>query len=270
MSTQTNTNNPPTQGQKLFLLIFGMLLLGSFVNFINIKSTGGTVEPIPIYQSALNFSKPNSAISSQKFQKEATNPAQNLPISELKEVSQISQKEIRIDDLGVFVSDENKADLIAKTKEYIKKYSKGEPILDAEMIANFAQKKQFPLDLILVQAQVESNFCTLGRAVQSKQCWNIGAFDAGDTKPTSCVDGLTICQNSYLEGLEFYYKYMKDCHFHENEKPTIQKFVDRDFRQVRKGSGICAGIGKRYATAPDYRSKFINILQTNFNPIFTK
>jgi len=270
MSTQTNTNTQPTQGQKLFILIFGMLFLGSFVNFINIKSTGGVVEPIPIYQSALYFSKSKSAISSQKLEKLATNSAQNLPISELKKISQNSQKEIRIDDLGVFVSDENKADLIGKTKEYIKKYSKGEPVLDAEMVVNFAQKKQFPLDLILVQAHAESHFCTLGRAVQSKQCWNIGAFDAGDTKPTSCVDGLTICQNSYLDGLELYQNFMVNCHFHDEEKPTIQKFVDRDFRQVRTGSGICGGIGKRYATAQDYRSKFIKILQTNFNPIFSK
>jgi hypothetical protein len=271
MSTQTNTNTQPTQGQKLFILIFGMLLLGSFVNFINIKSTGGTVEPIPIYQSALNFSKPNSAqISSQKLEKLATNSAQNLPISELKEISQNSQKEIRIDEIGVFVSDENKADLIAKTKEYIAKYSQNKVVLDAEMIANFAQKKQFPLDLILVQAQVESNFCTLGRAVQSKQCWNIGAFDAGDTKPTSCADGLTICQNSYLEGLELYQNFMVNCHFHEGEKPTIQKFVDRNFLIIRQGSSICGPIGARYATDKNYRQKIIDILQTNFNPIFTK
>ena len=143
------------------------------------------------------------------------------------------------------MNNQNKVGLIVKTKEYITKYSKNKVVLDAEMVVNFAQNKQFPLDLILVQAQVESNFCTAGRAVQSKQCWNIGAFDTGDTKPTSCVDGLTICQNSYLEGLELYQNFMVNCHFHEGEKATIQRFIDRDFRQVREGSKICGGISKK-------------------------
>lgn len=273
MSQKTNTNIQPTQGQKLFILVFGILIIGSFVNFINIKSTKGTVEPIPIYQSALNFSKSkaNSAqISSQKFQKEATNSAQNLPISELKEISQNSQKEIRIDEIGVFVNDGNKSDLITKTKEYIQKYSKGEVVLEAEMVVNFAQKTNFPLDLILVQAHAESHFCTIGRAVQSKQCWNIGAFDEGDTKPTSCVDNLTICQNSYLEGLELYQNFMVNCHFHEKEIVSTQKFFDRDFRQVRQGSKICGGVGKRYATDTNYRQNLSTILQNSFNPIFSK
>ena len=272
---QTNTNNSPTQGQKIVFSFFIILLLGGFVNFINIKANNGVIESIPIYESALYFSKSKSnssaQVSSQKFQKEATNPAQNLPISELKEVSQSSQKEIRIDEIGVFVNNENKADLITKTKEYIKKYQKSESPLDAEILVNLSQKTNFPLDLILIQLHQENHFCTNGGdRLLSKNCFNVGNNDKGDNKPLDCNDGSSICLESYEKGLDLYINYMKSCHFHENEIITSQKFFDRDFRQVRQGSKICGGVGKRYATDPSYRQNLATILQNNFNPIFSK
>lgn len=281
-------NQNPTIGQKLF--IFLLLLFVSFSiiykpippqNEPNVLAKQNLVkdfskEDLPYFQSEIYLKNKNSPNLQTKLN-ELLNTSNNQDLSVNSESVQILKpkdeikKDLNFDDeIGIFVNSQNKINLIEKTKNYIAKYSKSDSVLDAEMLVNFAQNKNFPLDLIIVQAQIESNFCTNGRAVISKQCWNIGAFDGGDTKQTNCSDGLTICQNSYLEGLELYHKFMVDCNFQTGEKATIQKFIDRDFRQVREGSKICGGIGKRYATDSNYRTKFITILQNNFNPNFAK
>lgn len=210
----------------------------------------------------------NNMLSSSQKLKHITPKPQISAIQEIVEVQ--AQEELkRIDEIGVFVNDENKQELIEKTKKYISTYQKVESPLNAEMIVNIAQKEKYSLDLILIQAHTESHFCTQGRAIDTKNCWNVGNVDAGDNKKTDCQDGTSICLDDYQKGLELYIHYMKSCHFHEKETISLQKFIDRDFRIVRQGDKICGEVGARYATDKSYRSKIVNILQNNFNPIFT-
>lgn len=270
MSTQTNTKSN-SKGFTLF--IFTLIFILPFTNFMDnlsqqegISTKNGKIE---LVRDAKFENKP-IPLETQIVEK-STEPTPNLEIKNDPEPKKEEPKsQPRIDEIGVFVTDANKADLIAKTKEYIAKYQKSESPLDAEMLVKVAQKNNFPLDLILIQAHTESHFCTNGRAVQTKNCWNIGNVDAGDTKATDCQDGTSICLNDYEKGLGLYIYYMTSCHFHEGEKITTQKFFDRNFSIIRKGSKICGQIGARYATDVKYREKLSSILHDNFNPIFSK
>jgi hypothetical protein len=265
--SQTNTKS---NSKPFTLFIFAIIFILPFTSFADkfaeqqgVRLNSGNVE---IFKD----SKKPIPLENQIVER-PTEPTANLEIKNDPETKKGEPKsQPRIDEIGVFVNDENKANLITKTREYIKKYSKGEPILDAEMVVNTAQKSNFPLDLILIQAHTESHFCTNGRAIQSKNCWNVGNFDGGDNKPTNCQDGQTTCLDSYQKGLDLYIRYMESCHFHENETISVQKFFDRNFSIIRQGSSICGPIGARYATDVKYRQNLTTVLQTNFNPIFTK
>jgi len=258
---------PKNTNKKIPIFTLLLFFILPFCNFTDKLANNQPIKPISLLQDL-----PVLAKSSQSSQS-----SQNLSISvsssqssQSSQISQSSQNPKRIDEIGVFVSNENKTDLIEKTRKYITKYQKGESPLDPEMIVNTAQKNDFPLDLILIQAHTESHFCTNGRAKDTKNCWNIGNFDTGDTKATDCQDGSSLCLDNFEKGLDLYINYMKSCHFHEGEKISTQKFFDRDFRIVRQGSKICGGVGKRYATDSNYRQNLAAILQNNFNSIFSK
>lgn len=262
MSTQTNTKN--NSGKGLTLFIFALIFILPFTGFMDnlAEQQGYNVNSgkVEIFRDT----KKPIPLENQIFEK----PTEPTPDLEIKNDPE-PKSQPRIDEIGVFVTDANKSDLISKTKEYIAKYQKSESPLDAEMLVKVAQKNNFPLDLILIQAHAESHFCTNGRAKDTKNCWNIGNVDAGDTKATDCQDGTSICLDDYEKGLGLYIHYMASCHFHEGEKITTQKFFDRNFSIIRKGSKICGQIGARYATDVKYREKLSSILHDNFNPIFT-
>jgi hypothetical protein len=264
----SQTNSKPTSGKLTTLFILFLIGILPFTSFADkfaeqqgVRLNSGDVEifrdtkkPIPLQNQIVE--KP-------------TEPTASLEIKNDPEPKEEPKSQPRIDEIGVFVNDENRANLITKTREYIKKYQKGESPLDAEMLVNTAQKSNFPLDLILIQLHQENHFCTNGGdRLLSKNCFNVGNNDKGDHKPLDCNDGSSICLESYEKGIELYIYFMKSCHFHEGETISTQKFFDRDFRQVREGSKICGGVGKRYATDPNYRQNLTTILQTNFNPIF--
>ena len=263
-----NTKNNSGKGLTLFIfaLIFVLPFTGFMDNLANQQGYNANSGKVEIFRDT----KKTIPLENQIVEK----PTEQTPNLEIKNDPEPKKEELksqpRIDEIGVFVTNENKADLIAKTKEYIKKYQKAESPLDPEMLVNLAQKTNFPLDLILIQAHAESHFCTNGRAKDTKNCWNIGNVDAGDTKATDCQDGSSICLNDYQNGLALYIHYMTSCHFHEGEIISTQKFFDRNFSIIRKGSKICGQIGARYATDVKYHEKLSSILHDNFNPIFSK
>lgn len=289
MSTQTNTNTEPTFGKKLFVILIVIFFSFSFIHKPNppqsepiAQAKQATLQDlsneIPFYQSEIYLKNQNNPNLQKKVDEllATSNNQKSISSSPILE-EKSTKKDLKTekltfnDELGVFVNNENKADLIAKTALYIKKYQKRESPLDPEMIVEIAQKNNFPLDLILVQTHQENHFCTNGGdRLKTKNCWNVGNNDRGDNKPLNCEDGSSICLDSYQKGFELYIHYMSSCHFHEGEKITIQKFFDRNFSIVRRGSKICGDIGARYATDVKYRENLASILHNNFNPIFSK
>ena len=170
-------------------------------------------------------------------------------------------------DLSVQVTDDNYSDLLNRTKTFLAKYAVGTKV-SAELIVNIAKENKFPLDLLLIQGHIESNWCTKGRATTSNMCINVGAYDRGDTIPTTCHDGTTWCVSDYAIGLQIYIDIMKGCWFKPNQAITIDNFIANDFRIQQRGDNRCGEVGARYATSPAYKTHFINATQNLFNPIF--
>jgi hypothetical protein len=170
-------------------------------------------------------------------------------------------------ELSVLVTDANYQDLLIKTQTFLSRYAVGTKV-SAELIVNIAKDNKFPLDLLLIQGHIESNWCTKGRARTSNMCINVGAYDRGDTIATTCHDGTTWCVSDYAVGLQIDSDRMSKCWFTPSQKITIDNFIKNDFRIQQRGDSRCGPVGGRYATSPAYQSHFVNSVQNLFNPIF--
>ena len=70
-----------------------------------------------------------------------------------------------------------------KVQAYIDKMSGGKSPLNASFFIRISEETQVPIQLILAQAAQESNFGTKGRAVRTKNMFNIGNYTEGDLYP---------------------------------------------------------------------------------------
>lgn len=70
-----------------------------------------------------------------------------------------------------------------KVQAYIDKMSGGKSPLNASFFIRLSEETQVPIQLILAQAAQESNFGTRGRAVRTKNMFNIGNYTEGDLYP---------------------------------------------------------------------------------------
>ena len=170
-------------------------------------------------------------------------------------------------DLSVLVTASNYQQLLTKTRTFLTKYAPGTPV-KAELIVNLARDNKFPLDLLLIQGHIESNWCTKGRATTSNMCINVGSYDRGDTIATTCHDGTTWCVSDFAVGLQIYIDIMSKCWFTPTQAITIDNFIKNDFRIQQRGDSRCGAVGGRYATSPAYQNHFVNTTQNLFNPIF--
>jgi hypothetical protein len=123
----------------------------------------------------------------------------------------------------------------------VKKIVKNSPIPAARWI-ELSQELNFPLDFLLTAGKIESHFGTRGRAVRTKNIFNVGNTDGGDYKPVA-HDSFNSFNDSFEKGLVRYAQLIRDCYFLENEKISLRTFIKRDFRAVR-----CSQAGKRYMT----------------------
>lgn len=124
----------------------------------------------------------------------------------------------------------------------IDKYSKGKSPLKAQDFVDVSKQYGVPLDLMLAQAIVESNVGTEGRAVRTKNIFNVGNTDDGTESPNE----------SWRAGLERYAKLIKSEYAKDPNNVSTQEIINADF--VRPGKG------GRYATDKLYTKKVMNVL----------
>jgi YD repeat-containing protein len=134
----------------------------------------------------------------------------------------------------------------ASVQKIIDKYSNGKSPLKAEDFIEVSNKYGVPLDLMLAQAIAESNIGTQGRAVRTKNIFNVGNTD----------DGKENNQSSWKAGLENYAQLIKNEYATDPNNITTQDILNNDFTQPKKGG--------RYATAK-YTPQVAKILK-EINP----
>jgi hypothetical protein len=132
------------------------------------------------------------------------------------------------------------------------------------MIIEASHQTKIPVGFILAVGHNESHLGTKGRAVQTRNPFNVGNTDSGDSKAVKCGVANN-CLNNWQAGLNAFTSLITRCYFNEDEQIKLQTWVDRDFRAAR-----CNIAGKRYMT--DYRAKAkyaerirnLNQLQLNY------
>ena len=123
----------------------------------------------------------------------------------------------------------------------VKKIVKNSPIPAVRWI-ELSQELNFPLDFLLTAGKIESHFGTRGRAVQTKNIFNVGNTDGGDYKAVK-YNSFNSFNSSFEAGLIRYVDLIRNCYFFEGEEIRLKTFIQRDFRAVR-----CSQAGKRYMT----------------------
>lgn len=136
-------------------------------------------------------------------------------------------------------------------QEYIDKYSDGESKITAEQVMDVSNKYGVPVELILAQGRIESNFGTKGRGARTKNIYNVGNYTSGDTmrKDSAEQKAVSRVMPDWESGLEQYAKLLKEDYMPENgnwNQLVEGEFVNND--------------GNRYATDPNYESKLKSLI----------
>lgn len=155
------------------------------------------------------------------------------------------EKEIKLD-----------KDKLAKIQTYLEAYTPNSPI-SPELILRVAEQEKFPVSFLLVSGTLESHLGTYGRAVATKNVFNVGNTDCGDKKQANKIDGCSVFEDEWEKGFLSFTTLIKNCYFEENEKISLEKFIARDFRAVR-----CPQKGARYMTDKNATNQY-----TEYNAI---
>lgn len=146
------------------------------------------------------------------------------------------------------------------------------PYLTGEEAVRISDEFNIPLDFILVQGLKESNFGTAGRAVLSKNTFNVGNVTEGDGKPTNCNDGLSKCYSNVQAAHNRWANLVTSCYLRPEQPRTIQAFMDNGFR-IQQVTEHCrgVGVGNCYMAAcegaiPDYAWLLDNIIYKVVTP----
>jgi len=129
--------------------------------------------------------------------------------------------------------------------------------MKAKDILDLSNKYNIQVRVFLAFAHNESHFGTKGRAVQTKNPYNVGNTDAGDFKAVNCQFANN-CLPDVKTGTELFAKLIRNKYLHEDEKGTLEVLIQRDFRAVRGDVK-----GKRYQTDPKAVMKY----QTRINDL---
>ncbi|MCX7952652.1 MAG: glucosaminidase domain-containing protein [Deltaproteobacteria bacterium] len=113
----------------------------------------------------------------------------------------------------------------------------GKPPVPGEVLLSFCERYNYDPTLLLAQAIAESHCGTRGRAVFTKNIFNVGNTDNGQNRYFS----------SWEEGVVAYLELMKSSY-----GDTAEEVLASDFRRIDGGG--------RYATDPAYTQKIYNLV----------
>lgn len=140
---------------------------------------------------------------------------------------------------------------VERVQAIIDKFSGGKSPLKAQDFIKVAIEEKVPLDLMLAQAAAESGFGTKGRAVRTKNVFNIGNYTQGDqlSKDDPLMDRYSTYMPTWMDGLKAYARNMRSNYLTRGKgtQDLLKKFVNKQ--------------GQRYAADPDYESTLGTIMK---------
>ena len=211
------------------------------------------VEVIPEKQTALEIAQEELEIINKQIELEKKKQGLNVE-------QKVSVATIDTPALQAQAVIEPKTDQRHAIEAYRAKYFPNSPVT-TDMIIKASEESGVPAGFILAVGHNESHMGTKGRAVATKNPFNVGNVTAGDNKPTNC-NRFSNCLNDWQEGVNAFTSLITRCYFNEGEPIKLQTWIDRDFRAVR-----CNIAGKRYMTSnrvlPLYQERINNLKTLN-------
>ena len=138
---------------------------------------------------------------------------------------------------------------------FIDKYSDNKSPVTAQDVMDVSAKYGVPVEFILAQGRLESNFGTKGRGARTKNIYNVGNVTAGDTMAKDSTEQKKNSKDmgDWVNGLESYADLMV-----RRYRPSdgdwnklLEEFVNND--------------GLRYATDPDYEKTLSSIISSIYD-----
>lgn len=140
------------------------------------------------------------------------------------------------------------ADFVKKVQSVIDKYGRGKSPINAQQLIQASQKSGVPIDFMLVSGIQESNLGTAGRAVATRNIFNVGNTDGGDGKAAK-RDKYNEFHDDWMSGINRFTSLITKQYF-PGKKPTLDAFIANDFRRPD---------GARYMTNPKAKQAYISL-----------
>lgn len=138
---------------------------------------------------------------------------------------------------------------------FIDEYSDGKSPITAQDVMDVSAKYGVPVELILAQGRLESNFGTKGRGARTKNIYNVGNVTAGDTMAKDSTEQKKYSRDmgDWVNGLESYADLMlrKYRPADGNWNKLLEEFVNND--------------GNRYATDTNYEKTLSSIISSIYD-----
>ena len=129
-----------------------------------------------------------------------------------------------------------------KVQNIIDKYSNSNSPLTAEDYITVSNRTGVPIELLLAQGAVESNFGTQGRAVRTKNVGNVGNTDSGAAE----------YKNTWRDGLLRQANLLKN-EYKVSSYDDINRLINNRFERPTGG---------HYASAPNYSQQIAKVLNS--------
>lgn len=138
---------------------------------------------------------------------------------------------------------------------FIDEYSDNKSPVTAQDVMDVSAKYGVPVEFILAQGRLESNFGTKGRGARTKNIYNVGNVTAGDTMAKDSTEQKKYSRDmgDWINGLESYADLMSRRYRPSdgNWNKLLEEFVNND--------------GNRYATDPNYEKTLSSIISSIYD-----
>lgn len=142
----------------------------------------------------------------------------------------------------------------AQIQSFIDAKSGGKSPITAKNVIDVSAKYNVPVELILAQGAMESNFGTKGRAARTNNIFNVGNVTAGDTMKKDSPEQKAASKSfdSWIDGLDAYASLISRRYAPDGDwTQLLDNFVNDE--------------GNRYATAPGYEDSLKSMIEEFYN-----